>query len=216
MIAKIPKLKDPTTYNQQVDLLRTRGLTISDTSAAITILKHVNYYRLSAYTLTLKKDDQFYDGTTIDTVYNLYEFDRKLRNLLMGALEGIEVAFRTHIAYVLAHKYGSSGYLNSNNFSNAQYHHQFISTLTKEIGRADELFVKHHKEKYANQFPIWVATELLSFGALSKLFNNLKNEDKQQISKEYYGIPHPYISSWLRVLTIARNICAHYGRIYNI
>ena len=215
MTDELPKIKNPTTYDQQIDIFRKRGLVISSEDRAICILKQVSYYRLSAYTLTLKKDNVFFSGVTIDRVYALYEFDRKLRSLIMGALESIEIAFRTEIAYLLAHKYGTMGYLNPSNFSNNDFHTKFIEHLNDELDRAHEIFIKHQKEKYGGQFPIWVATEVMSFGDLSKLFNNMKNEDKQKLSKEHYGIPHYYISSWLRLVTIVRNICAHYGRLYN-
>jgi abortive infection bacteriophage resistance protein len=82
------------------------------------------------------------------------------------------------------------------------------------LERADELFVAHHNNKYGGQFPIWVSVEVLSFSTLSKLFSNLKNEDKRKIAKDYYGVPYVYISTWLRVLSVVRNICAHYGRLY--
>jgi abortive infection bacteriophage resistance protein len=117
---ELPKIKDPKTYKQQVEIFQSRGLIIPNEDKAINMLKRVNYYRLSAYALTLKKSDKFFDGVTIDNVYALYEFDRRLRALIMGALENIEVAFRTHIAYLLAHKYGPIGYLNADNFNNVR------------------------------------------------------------------------------------------------
>ncbi len=61
--------------------------------------------------LIYKKDDKFYEGTSIEDIYNLYEFDKKFRNLLMSTLESIEVAFRTRIAYLIAHQYGALGYI---------------------------------------------------------------------------------------------------------
>lgn len=120
--------------------------------------------------LSLKHNGRFIAGTTINNVYSLYEFDRKLRNLLMGALETIEIAFRTHIAYMLAHNYGPLGYLDVDHFYNPTFHQQFIDQLNKELTRSDELFIAHHNSKYGGQFPIWVAVEILSFSTLSKLY----------------------------------------------
>lgn len=215
MPTEVAKVKDPTTFEKQIKILQGRGLIIPNEEKAVNFLKGVNYYRLSGYTLSLKKDDKFLKGVTIDTVYNLYEFDRKLRVLIMSALENIEIALRTHISYFLAHKYGARGYLNPDNFNNAMFHIQVLGHLIADIDRAHELFVDHHKEKYNGHFPIWVSIELLSFGNLSKLFSNMKNDDKKILSKEYYKVPYYYVSSWLRLLSIVRNICAHYGRLYN-
>ena len=52
-------IKQPKTYEEQIELFKKRGLVIEDEAAAKTILSKINYYRLSAYTLTLKKDNGF-------------------------------------------------------------------------------------------------------------------------------------------------------------
>ena len=72
-------------------------------------------------------------------------------------------------------------------------HQNFIKQLNQELSRADELFIGHHNNKYGGQFPIWVAVEVISFSPLSKLYSNLKNEDKRHIANEYDGLPHVYI-----------------------
>ncbi len=105
--------KPPLTYIKQVELLKSRGMTIPDETRAIRQLANISYYRLSAYMLPhkLKEDgritDKFKEHTTWDSVYNLYVFDRKLRLLVFDAIERVEVAIRTQIVYQLSHKYGS-------------------------------------------------------------------------------------------------------------
>lgn len=105
--------KPPLTYEQQVTLLKERGLIIDDEIRAERLLSHISYYRLSAYMLPFRKLDggnyldQFKEGTSWDDVYNLYLFDRKLRLLVFDAIERIEVSIRTQITYQLSHKYGS-------------------------------------------------------------------------------------------------------------
>jgi len=72
-------IKPPTTYKQQIEKLRSRGCIIDDEAYAIDILAKVNYYRLTAYFLPFKKQDNSYrEGTNINSIYNIYEFDRKL------------------------------------------------------------------------------------------------------------------------------------------
>lgn len=208
-------LKKPCTFEEQINIFRNRNLTINDEDTAMSMLKRVNYYRLSAYTLTLKDRDRFFANVLFEDICQLYDFDRKLRNLILGIMESIEVAFRTHIAYELALKYGPLGYEEPNNFVNSEYHQVFINELNRELERSNEVFITHYKSKYDNKFPIWVAVEVTSFGLISKLFSNLKNEDKSSISKGYYNIPYIYIQSWLMHLAYVRNICAHYGRLYN-
>lgn len=41
------------TYDEQLDLLISRNLIVRDRVFALSILHHINYYRLSAYSLTL-------------------------------------------------------------------------------------------------------------------------------------------------------------------
>jgi abortive infection bacteriophage resistance protein len=60
-------------------------------------LRRVNYYRLSAYGLTLKdplNNKQYSNDASFNKMLSLYEFDRKLRLSLLGALETIEEGFR--------------------------------------------------------------------------------------------------------------------------
>jgi abortive infection bacteriophage resistance protein len=51
--------------NEQIDLLKERGLIIEDIPYAYRILSHVNYYRLSGYTLTLRRNDEFHKNITL-------------------------------------------------------------------------------------------------------------------------------------------------------
>jgi abortive infection bacteriophage resistance protein len=208
-------IKKPTTFIERVNILKSRNLQIEEEEKAIETLKRINYYRLSAYMLSFKSSDRFYDGVSFSDVYNLYNFDKKLRSLIMGVLETIEVAFRTHIAYLIAHKYGPVGYENHENFRNVTYHNKMIRKIQEEIDRSDEIFVHHHKAVYGGVFPIWVVIELVSFGLLSKIYSNLSEEDQNKIAREHYNTKGEYVRSWLYSLSVFRNICAHYGRLYN-
>lgn len=214
---KVIIIKPPTTFEEQIELLKSRGLIINDTNLALETLKRYNYYRLSGYTLSLMENDVFHSGTTFEDIKRLYEFDAKLRILLMTIIEHVEIAFRTHTAYTIAHNYGPLGYKESSNFNDDESHSLFMQELNKLINKSKELFIIHHIEKYDNNFPVWVAFEVLTFGTLSKLFKILKTKDKKEIVNSYYSnnIYYTYIESWLYSLSIVRNVCAHYGRIYN-
>lgn len=209
------RIKNPTTFNEQIELLESRNLKVEDKEKALRILSRVNYYRLSAYMLTFKTNDKFEDGITFEKIYELYEFDKRLRNMFMGILETIEITFRTQISYLIAHNYGALGHKDPKNFMNARFHEGMINNMEREIYRSDEIFIQHHIEEYKGVFPVWVSIEVTSLGTLSKMYSNLLNKDKSRISKGIYGVPHIYIRSWLHALTMIRNTCAHYGRLYN-
>lgn len=208
-------IKIPKTFEEQVDILKSRGLQIQDEARAINILSRVNYYRLSAYWLTYQVDNRFCSGASFECIYRLYEFDKCLRNLLLTCLETIEVAFRTQIAYTIAHTHGALGYMEADNFENPSYHADMMEEIEKQVGRSRELFVQHHREKYNSSLPIWAVVEIMSFGSLSRMYSNLNTSIGKEVAEVYYGLSYGYVKNWLHALSIFRNICAHYGRLYN-
>ena len=98
--------KPALSFDEQLDLLRQRGLAIPDADRATRWLQKVSYYRLSAYCLPFKDGETFRAGTDFNDVAGLYIFDRKLRLLMLDAIERIEVAIRTAITYEIAHAFG--------------------------------------------------------------------------------------------------------------
>jgi abortive infection bacteriophage resistance protein len=196
-----PTIKSPATFENQLQILKSRGLTIEDEDFAIRALQRINYYRLSAYGLSLKRNDQYFQGVTFSQIHALYEFDHRFRYLIMDMTEQVEIAFRTHISYHIAHTYGVLGHLQPAHFENEGYHLVFVNELEKEVRRSQEIFIKHHFDKYGGLIPVWVAIEVLSFGALSKLFSNMKNADKNHIAKTNYQAPSVYLESWLKCLS---------------
>ena len=209
-------IKPPTTYKQQIEKLRSRGCIITDEKQAEFILSKVNYYRLTAYFLPFKKSDETYiAGTDFNTVYQIYEFDRKIRNLLFLAIEEIEVNLRSTLAYYHAQKYGSLGYLDNRNYYPKHDHTKLLSRIDAEKKkRKDEPFVKHHVNKYGGVFPIWVAIELFTFSTLSHFYSDLPVDDQKYIARNFYNTHNKTLRSWLRCSTDLRNFCAHFGRLY--
>ncbi len=220
------ELKQPLSYEEQIKHLREyHNLSIEDNKRALQILSDVNYYRLSAYGLGLMEEDnpeQFIEGVTLESIYRLYQFDGKLRTLLYKAIEFLEVQLRTQIAYYIAMNYGAEGYIDANNFeykvlqSGVVVHDSIIEHFNNERNRQKNLpIVKHHEEKYEGHYPVWVALELFTFGNLVSLYSIMKPDDRKAIAKQY-GVDYEYLKSWVLSLVEMRNICAHYGRIYNM
>lgn len=209
-------LKEPKTFEEQLNILKRKNIIISNEEQALEILSRINYYRLSAYGLTLKKDDkdEYKDEITFEQLIRIYDFDKKLREVFLYFLEAVEIEFRTKIAYYHAHDFGALGYENAKNFKSDRYHSLFLEKLQKGIQQSSkELFVMHHKSKYKGLFPFWVAIEVTSFGDLSLLYRNLLRETKVKVIK-HLNVPPETVSSWLHTLSYIRNVCAHYGRLY--
>ena len=49
----------------------------------------------------------------------------------------------------------------------------------------------------------------------SRLYGNLKTQGKSKIANNFIGVNQEVVNSWIVSLTELRNVCAHYGRIYN-
>ena len=209
-------MKSPTTYEEQLERLVSRGVVIEDEERCKKVLEDVNYYRLTAYFLPFKMSDGNYiKGTSFLRVYEIYEFDRKLRRALFTALEDVEISLRAKFAYYHAHKYGAAGYLDPASFSAKHDHTKFLKNFEREVNYNKKTpFVKHHIEKYNGVFPIWVACELFSFGMLSLFYADMQLPDQKYLSRRVYGTIPKNVASWLRCCSDLRNICAHYGRLY--
>jgi len=215
--------KPALTFDEQLQLLQQRGLLVNGHEHALSQLGTISYYRLSAYWYPFRVRDQhgnvtndFIEGTSFDDVISLYEFDRKLRLLVIDAIERVEVCVRTLITYHLGHTYGAFGHTNSANFHPQFNHGQWLSRLEDEAARSSDAFIIHYKNKYSGfpTLPIWVITEVMSLGSLSFCYKGLKHGDKKVISGKL-NIHHKRLADWLHKLTYIRNVCAHHSRLWN-
>ena len=209
--------KPPLSYANQVKTLQSRGLIVSDEIKAEQFLAKVNYYRFSAYCLPFENErHKFKDNTTFTDVESLYKFDRQLRQLIDNALEIIEIYLRAKITYVLTSSHGPFVHEDSKNFFNLDFHSQWLERVHEETTRSKETFVIHYRSKYDDfpKLPLWMAVEVMSFGALSKLFSNLKRDVQAEIGKAL-GFHHSLLVSWIHSMNFVRNVCAHHARLWN-
>ena len=219
-------LKPALTFEQQIERLKTiHNLTIMHEDSALKILEKVNYYRLSAYGIGLKKDanpEEYRDDITLEHIFRFYCFDSEFRNDIIHIVEQLEVQLRTQISYCLAIKYGPEGYVDVRNFNDKKnrngksIHGTIMDSFKNEVKHCKNLpFVKHHQDVYDGHFPIWAAVELMTFGNITSIFDIMKSEDQKSISSFYSTSPN-HLKSWMLALVEIRNICAHYNRLYNM
>ena len=224
------------TYEQQADRLIRLGLT-GDLSKIIERLQSVSYYRLSGYWYPDRKPDpaspkqklsEFFPDASIDEVWDRYVFDRRLRLLVMDAIERIEVDARNRLAYLHASKHGPFGYADDPQtlpkLLIPDRHHPsklertiLIENLRQQAKSSHEDFVKHFQAKYGKDhidLPIWVACELMSFGNLFTFYRGCESSIQKDFSAQY-KIQDAVCLSWLRSLNTIRNICAHHSRLWN-
>ena len=97
------------TIDEQIGILRERGLRIDDEAKAKDFLLHNNYYRISGYSLTLRKNDIFSKSASFQNIVDIYNFDHELRHIILKYIEIIEVEFKSIYAYEFTKVFGSTG-----------------------------------------------------------------------------------------------------------
>ncbi len=211
--------KPALTFDEQADQLIQRGL-VCDREDLLSCLRSVSYYRLSGYWYPFRRhDDTFVEGTTLESVWRRYRFDRQFRLVVMDALERVEIRVRTELVYLLAHAQGPFGYVDSTNLPglSATQHAELLNQLTLECARSREQFIIHFRQKYGADHslpPYWMVTEVMTFGALLTMYRGSPSEVKKRIAGRF-GVTDTVLESWLGALNGVRNICAHHGRLWN-
>ena len=215
-------------WSDQLMPLINRGLVVKDRAAAMEFLSHVNYYRFSGYCLAFERTrHEFMPHTTFEQVRSAYDFDRALRDLVTEALEMIEVDVRTTISHYFGKRHGAFGHIDPTNFfvsAPSQYKHKrsdfnhtnWLATLRREADRSQEKFIEHFKNTYMGfpDLPVWMATEIMSFGSISRMYQGLLREDGRVIAHRY-GVQPLFLASWLHHLVYVRNVCAHHSRLWD-
>lgn len=211
-------IKPAKTFEEQVQLLQSRGMIVDDVQEAIFYLQHLNYYRLIAYWLDFELDHathQFKTDTRFADVLRLYIFDRELRLLVLDGIERIEVSVRSQWAYYLSHRHSPHAHLDSALFD-AKYWQTNLNDLTKEVKRSKETFIVHYKNTYSEPLPpVWAVCEVMSLGLLSRWYDSLKPVQTRRVISRVYGVNEDVLESWLRHLSVVRNLCAHHSRLWN-
>ena len=209
----------PLNIDEQIENLKELGLIISNEEDVRSFLNDVSYFRLiKAFSVGLKERNKAYNrDTTFDEIKELYLFNCMLRQALFTQIEKVEINLRCRISNYFSCKYGNFGYENDSNFRNKKYHEAFLKDINDELERNKKSpFVKNFQETYeGGKLPLYALVELFSFGTLSKFYKNMKNEDKKEIANTY-KIGYTYLESWIEHIAFVRNICAHYGRVYNV
>ncbi|MBU3641413.1 Abi family protein [Polynucleobacter sp. Fuers-14] len=220
--------KPSTTIQEQIAIMRNRGLIVVDEIYARQYLEFIGYFRLAGYALPFQLNynadgtHEFLPNTRFEDVVDLYVFDRKLRLLVIDALERIEVAVRATISWQMSERIGAHWYLDGTPFFPGFDHDDFLDRLKKDIGHdhsrkaVRQIFIQHYYDKYTDPAlpPSWMVFEVLSLGTVSKIFKNLAREYQKPIAKEY-ELDVSIFASWLHALSYLRNLAAHHQRLWN-
>lgn len=209
------------TLDEQIEIFRSKNLTINNEEYAKRVLLRENYFFLNGYRhLFLNKDKTYKEGTTIEELYSLFLFDRTFRNICFKNLLIIENNFKSISSYQLSKKYGyrEKDYLRSKNFTSNPSKQKQINDLLKKMKRQIRINSNQHAatQHYADNYgyiPLWILVKVLSFGIVSEMYSILKEDDKQAISS-IYDIDSDTFETYLPILANYRNLCAHEDILY--
>lgn len=219
--------KSATTIDQQLDLLKSRGLTVNDADKAREILLDIGYYRLGFYLFPFEKSypelrnrtHEYVEGASFEDAVNLYYFDFDLRLLLMRYLNRIEIAFRTSIIYNLSNKYNSNPvWFVSPVVVNRPYAREFERKVYTSDFKRNPIIHRHHQNNPNDRFaPAWKTLEFMTFGAVMKLYEQLKERDDKIFVAHEFGIRQVVtFESYMHTIRQVRNACAHGQYIYDL
>jgi len=163
-----------------------------------------------------KQNLVFKPNVSFETAFALYKFDRELRHLILSELEKIEVAIRAQMSYSLSTAHGPFWMENETLFADPEKHRTTLAKIDSELSRSDEEFIISFKSNYSNPFPpSFITLEVTSFGALSRLYENLKSDVAKREISNTFGLADMIFISWLHGFVYIRNVCAHHARLWN-
>lgn len=162
---------------------------------------------------------KYKEGTTFNEIVALYEFDSNLRELFFKYLLQIERHMRSLMSYYFSEKYGETqtAYLNADNYSNSQRNRKIIlrliSTLQRAVNTTDYVYINYYRSNY-NNIPLWVLSNVLTFGNLSKMYKVFPQSLRSKVCKNFGSINQKQLEQFMSVLTKFRNVCAHGERLF--
>lgn len=211
----------------QIGILRSRGVVIKSTRRAKDIIRRTNYYNLingykDPFLQTKTPNEKYRPGTTIEEIYALYDFDRKLRILTLEYILEIEKHVKSVVSYCFSKEYGHKNYLDSVNFDTSTYNKKkyvdiMINDLNEKIAknRDKEPSVSHYVDG-KHYLPMWVLVNTISIGDISKFYSNMLQKDRDKAAKRIkYGIRENQLRIYLYFLSTMRNRCAHDQRLFS-
>lgn len=218
-------MKRALNIDEQIELLKSRGVIFDDIEKAKEVLLDIGYYRLGFYSFPFEKSfpskrdrtHKYKDNTTFKSIYDLYLFDTKLRRILLNALDRIEVNLRSFITYYVSNIYiNSPTWFVDRNIMDANFVKSFRSKVYSKL--LENPVIKRHHDKYINDkyAPAWKTLEFFTLGNLITLYQAIKDKKVKDEISAHYGCSLKVFVNYLETIRVIRNKCAHGSCIYNI
>ena len=211
--------KRATDVNQQIDILKSRGMVIDDDQKAKEYLLNIGYYRLGFYWFPFEKtypkktnrDHELKSGTKIEYAIRLYYFDFDIRNLFLRYISRIEINFRTKVIYIASNHFSGDPfwYADPSKFKTGFVSSPKYQAALNELQK--ESVIAHDLKKYGRKYsPAWKAIEHMTFGTVICIYENLADAKLKSIIAKEFGISSSKaFSNYINTIRRLRNHCAH-------
>ncbi|MBY5033860.1 Abi family protein [Streptococcus gallolyticus] len=184
--------------DEQINILKSRGLNFSDVDKAKKYLLTNNYYNvINGYSkfFTTRRNHSIYISTTdFDEIVAVHLFDKELKNVVLKAFIEAEKHFKSVVAYRFSEKYKSPySYLNTNcykrtsNFKEMAKISKLIGILSNivnsNVNKKDMNSIKHHYKNHG-EIPFWVLCNDMTFGQIITFYTYLDSSLQDDIARD--------------------------------
>lgn len=195
--------------------LENLGLTIPNKAVAEKVISEIGFSRFKIYSAAfMSKNEQFRPRTNFYHVRAVYELDIRLRKHLMTALEIIEIYLRSAWVDAITFRYGPLVHTDPTKFQYQAKWQKNKDKLDEEWQKTTDKLLAIYRAKYIEP-PIWFAVHAMSFGTLSKWIAISPADVLKDLMQRFQVQGLQSFVSAVQALTILRNHCAHYSRIWN-
>ena len=206
----------------QIEKLKQKGLKFKNEELAKKTLLKENYYFLTETyeEVFLKLKSTIYeDETYFEELYAIYNFDRELKNLVLDYIALVETKVKSFIAYEYTEKYGNVSIFKKENLAKDFKSVLIVDKIEKQVNENINKAVKFDNKlkKALNQIdylkPLNIVRYFM-FGNIVSFYSVMKQEDMQNVA-ELFDENTYVLENQLKMLNVARNICAHSGVFFN-
>lgn len=212
--------KHAISIEDQLSLLKSRGLVVLDEQKAKEVLADIGYYRLGFYLFPFEQSypdlnhrtHKYQPGTKFGDAVKLYYFDFELRNLLLKYISRIEVNFRTVLTYEGSMKYKpDSQWFVNQTYVESKFIEAFDSIVYNKSFKKNPTIKRHSKKYPSDKYaPAWKTIELMTFGENVTLYSALIDHNVKQCISKRFGIKYIEVfENYIELVRILRNTCAH-------
>lgn len=206
----------------------------------IRFLNHTGYFRCSRYgKFLISHTNDIGAKPTQDMLFQLYDFDTQLRELLFHYCQIAEIQFKTYLADSISLKSQNSAfYLEKQYYTPSRSEREkvkrqsdirFFRSFFQSLGDDAAFLMKNQKRypelkeyrkggtKSTAVLPCWVFFSYIELGTIANIYAYLRGDLRSHVLKYGYSKKHygknttKQFDTWLDVLRNLRNTCAHHN-----